>query len=822
MLNNKQKGSFKYYEMHTFLKISFRHLWKDGLYAIINVVGLATGITCMLLAVLYWKDDRNFDSFHKNNPHLYRITTTMEENKGAHAITVGGTGQVQGPAFKEGVPEVKSYVRILGGDIYSDVAAENKSLHLRPLFVDDNFFDVFTFHLLRGHAKTVLSDINSVVITKSTADKFFNSIDVVGRLLRMDADPSFERLGRPMIISGVVEDPPANSSLQFDALFTFKFLHLSFEDKNWLNAYLGTFVVLQPGVDIQSVEQKFNKIYADHAKEQLAENFKTYGANFDPHISYGLQPITEIHLNPLTQTNNNAEGGIINGSSPVYSYMFLGIALFILLMAAINFINISIANSLKRVKEVGVRKIAGSSRQQIIIQFLGESAILCFISFALSMVLMNISLPLFNSLAGKQILFSEALDAKLLLYFIAVLVTIILLTGIYPAYVLSGFKPSEVLYKKQKLSGSNLFGRSLVVFQFSLAVFLLIASIIYYDQMDFIRTKDLGYNPNQVIRTEVYGDRDYKNVINFLKNELAKEPSVKMVSFGSDARSEDLLANGRSFKGMTKNIDENFLSALAIPLKSGRNLSPSFPTDTKDGALVNEAFVKASGMEDPIGKSIEVNRYYDSTKRTIRGVVKDFHFGSLREPIQPMMMYMSESPDGGMWVKFEKSKQKEAMAALERIYKRAMPDAVYQYNFLDELNARQYFQEQRWQKIISVVTILSFIICCLGLFGLAHLSTDQRIKEIGIRKVLGASVSSIVTLLSRDFLKLVLVAFVVAAPVSWIVMNKWLEDFSYRIHFGWIVFVLTAFIVVLVTLLTISFQAIKAAISNPVESLRTE
>lgn len=812
--------------MHTFLKISFRHLWQSRLYSIINIVGLATGITCMLLAVLYWKDEHSFDSFHKNNPNLYRVTTTLVENKGANVATIGGTGQVQGPAFKDGVPEVASYLRVLGGDIYSNVAAENKTLQLQPLFVDDNFFDVFTFHLLRGNPKTVLSDISSVVITENTARKFFNSIDVVGNLLRMDADPSFEKLGKPLIISGVVKDPPKNSSLQFDALFTFKFMHLSFEDENWLNAYLGTFVVLHPDADKHTVERKFNKIYAFRAKEQLAENIKTYGLDYDPQISYGLQPIGDIHLNPLQRTSGNAEGGIINGSNPVYSYMFMGIALFILFMAAINFINISIANSLKRAKEVGVRKIAGGSRWQIIMQFLNESAILCFIAFLLSLVLMNISLPLFNSLSGKQLLFSEALDAKLLVYFIVVLAAIILLTGLYPAYVLSNFKPSEVLYNKRKLSGRNLFGRSLVVIQFALAVFLLIATIVYYDQMDYIRTKDLGYNPDRIIRTGFGGDRDYKTVLSFLKNELAKEPSIKTVSFGNDGWIEDMQVNGRSFKGQYKNIDENFLSALEIPLKAGRNLSPSFPTDTREGAVVNEAFVKASGIEDPVGKSIKINRYYDSAHlfimKTIRGVVKDFHFGSLREPIKPMVMYMNEWPDGGMWVKFEKSKQKEAMAALERIFKKVMPNAVYQYNFLDELNAKQYLQEQRWQQVISIATTLSFIICCLGLYGLANLSTTQRIKEIGIRKVLGASVSQIVALLSGDFLKLVIVAFVIAAPVSWMIMNRWLQDFAYRINISWWIFLIAGAAAILIAVVTVSFQAIKAAIANPVKSLRSE
>ena len=806
--------------MQTFLKISLRHVWQSRLYSIINIVGLVTAITCMLLAVLYWKDERSFDSFHKNNPDLYRITTTLIENKGDKSITIGGTGQVQGPAFKAAVPEVKSYVRILGGDIFSDVAAANKSLHLRPLFVDDNFFDVFTFRLLRGNPQTVLNDIASVVITETTAKKFFNSVDVVGKMLQIDADPSFEKLGKPLIVSGVVQDPPANSSLQFDALFTFEFLRLSFEDNNWLNAYLGTFVVLDPKADKHLTEQKFNKVYASHAKEQLAETFKNYG--YDPQISYGLQPMTDVHLNPLQRTSGNAEAGIINGSSSVYSYMFMGIALFILLMAAINFINISIANSMKRAKEVGVRKITGSGKWQIVLQFLGESAILCLVAFILSVILMNSLLPLFNSLSDKQIVFNKIFDVKLLSYFIGLLIAIILLAGFYPAYVLSNFKPSEVLYNKQKLSGRNVFGRSLVVIQFSLAVFLLMATIVYYGQMDYIRTKDLGYNPNQIIRTAVYGDIDYKTVTNIIKSELAKEPSIKMASFGNDGYIEDLQVNGHSFKAQYKNIDENFLPELEIPLRAGRNVSTSFPTDAKQGIIVNEAFIKASGIGQPVGKSIVINTKGEKMTKVITGVVKDFHFGSLRQPIQPMLMYMSDTPDGGMWLKFEKSKQKEAMAALERIYKAVMPNAVYQYDFLDELNAKQYVQEQRWQQVISIAAILSFVVCCLGLFGLAHLSTNQRIKEIGIRKVLGASVTHIVALLSGDFLKLVIVAFIIAAPVSWIVMNKWLEDFAYRITISPAVFIIAAVIAIVIALATVGFQAIKTALANPVKSLRTE
>jgi putative ABC transport system permease protein len=711
----------------------------------------------------------------------------------------------------------------MGGEIYTDVAAGNKTLHLQPLFVDNNFFDVFSFQLLRGNPGTVFNNISAVVLTETTAKKFFNSTDVVGKVLQMDADPSYERLGKPLIVSGIVKDPPANSSLQFDALFTFDFMRLSFEDRNWLNAYLGTFIVLHPQAQINTVLEKFNKVYDLHAKEQIADKaFNVYG--YDPKITYGLQPINDIHLNALMSTTGNAESGIINGSSPVYSYMFMGIAMFIVLMAAINFINISIANSLRRAKEVGIRKIAGSNRRQIIAQFLNESAILCFIAFVLAIVLLQVCLPLFNSLAGKQLVFAEALDVRLVLYFIILLAVIVVLTGLYPAYILSHFKPSEVLYNRQRLSGSNFLGKSLVVVQFSLAVFLLISVIVYYSQMVYIKTKDLGYNPNQVIRTAVGGDRDYKTVINYLKNELAKEPSVKRISFGSDGFTEEMQVNEKKFKAVYKNIDENFLPALEIPLKTGQNFSAPFSSNMKNGAIVNEAFVKAAGLRNPVGTQVKVSIDwgYDSTIKTITGVVKDFHFGSLREPIIPMLMYMKETPDGGIWIKIERSKQKDALAAVERIYKTAMPGTVYNFNFLDELDAMQYIQEQRWQKIISIATVLSFIVCCLGLFGLAHLSTSRRIKEIGIRKVLGATVSQVVVLLSGDFLKLVIIAFIIAAPVSWIVMNKWLQDFAYRVNIEWWMFAAAGFAALLIALITISFQSIKTAIKNPVESLRTE
>lgn len=324
------------------VKIAFRHLWQKKLYTVINVIGLAVGISCVLLAVLYWNDERSFDGFHRQAAHLYRVTTTLSENKRDARHVSGGTGQVQGPAFKAMVPEVADFTRVFGGAIFDDVRAGDKNLRLQTLFVDGNFFSLFDFRLVSGDPRTVLGEMSSAVITESAALRLFGSTDVVGKALELEGDPSAKRLGKPMVVTGVVKSPPANSSIQFDLLLPMKFVQLSFADDNWLNAYLGTFVLLRPGADVGAVSRKFDQVYALHAGEQLARNVKSYG--FDPQISYGLQPLGDMHLHPL---GSGGESGIVNGSSPLYSYLFLGIAAFILLMAGINFVNLTIADSLE-------------------------------------------------------------------------------------------------------------------------------------------------------------------------------------------------------------------------------------------------------------------------------------------------------------------------------------------------------------------------------------------------------------------------------------------------------------------------------------------
>jgi putative ABC transport system permease protein len=787
-----------------YFKLGFRHHWQHKLYAVINTCGLALGISCVLLAVLYMKDEHSYDAFHQ--PFLYRVTTTVT-TAGQLPQLSGTTGQQQGPVFKVQVPEIVDYSRVMGGDIYGDIIANNKVLKQQLLFVDEGFFKVFNFPLIKGDPATALHDIGSAVITESTALKYFNRTDVVGQLLRMDADPSAQRLGKPIVISGVVKDPPLHSSIRFDVLLPFRFLQLSFEDDDWFNNYLGTFVLVRPDASLTAVTQKLDRIQAG------------YAAAGKPALAFGLQPVTDMHLHPLYKTEDSREGGIINGSNPVFSHIFLGIAAFILLMAGINFINITLAGSLKRIKEVGVRKVNGSSNRQILTQFLVASGLLCLLAYGLALLFTAAVLPLFNALAGKSIPFAMLLQRDIVLCCAALLTIIVLLTGLYPAYVLANFSALQAFSGKQVLSGRHLPGRILMVTQFSLAVFFIIATLLFYRQMDFVRTKDLGYRPQLVVVTPIGGARDIAAVVQVLKNELSGAPGISGLSFGGGrSGTSPVQVPGKQIAAVHRVIDPQYLTTMGISLKEGQNFSGALST----GAIVNEAFVKAAGLPYPIGTLIHTNSYFDSLPRTITGVVKDFHTGSLRERITPLVMIQHPSYGDAIWLKLDKNRQPAALGALAAAYKKAMPETTFSYQFLDELNAREYAQEQRWKKIIYIAALLSIVICCSGLFGLVHIATQQRMREIGIRKILGAGMSHMITLFSKDFIKLVLIAFLLASPVAWMVMHSWLQGFAYHVPISSWIFVVAGGFSMIVALATVTVQVVRAVAANPLKNISAE
>ncbi|HKZ64863.1 MAG TPA: ABC transporter permease [Chitinophagaceae bacterium] len=796
--------------LYNYIKIAFRHLWKNKLYSIINVLGLAIALTCVVLSILYYKYERSFDSFHKNIPHLFRITTKYVDNKTGETGGGGGTAQVQGPAFKAQIPEILDYVRIYGGDVIENVKSTDKAFNLGTGFVDSGFFKIFSFPLLYGNPNTVLKGKYSVVVTEKTARKFFGTTDVVGK--RLDVEDNPDSLFGSFTITGVAKDPPSNSSIQFDILIPFSYLQAMWDDKTWLNSYLPTFVVLHPKANLKTLEQKFLSIHNVHAKDQLEEGRKT--GEFDKQTFYKLQPVTDIHLSP--------EGGFANSSKPGYSYFLMGISVFILMMASINFINLGIAGSLKRAKEIGVRKISGSSKIQIIWQFLIESSIICIIALCLALILSQNLLPFFNQLADRQIIFSTLFDWKLLAYFICLLVVNILLAGLYPSFVLARFKPTEVLYNKTVLSGRNWLGKSLVVLQFSIAICLIIASVIYYRQMDFVCTKDLGYNPYNIIRIDMPPRRNIKLIYATIKNELSKEPGILQISFEGNKDIGKRYIADKPIDYSYKAVDESYIPMLEIPIKEGRNFSDLYGTDKTNAIIVNEAFVKTLDLQNPVGTQIYVDDWYAKKTFSIIGVVKDYHQGSLKKIIQPIILVMNDGTEGAVLLKIDKNRQKQSLAALAKAYNIAIPGAEYTYTFWDELNAREYQQERKWQQIINVATFLSLLICCLGLFGLTHLATHMRIKEIGVRKVLGATVSSIASLITKDFVKLIAISVVIASPIAWYFMNEWLQDFAYRTRISWWIFGLAGILALIIALLTVSFQAIKAAMANPVKSLRNE
>jgi putative ABC transport system permease protein len=802
--------------LRSYIKIALRNLRRSPLYSSINIIGLAVGMTCMVLMVLFIKNELNYDSFHKKEPQLYRLTTTVTDNDGKKR-TNGASGQVQGPAFKETVPEILDYVRFwnVGG---FNIIGEGKSFIQKGLFADSSFFRLLSFPFLYGDANTALVNPSSIVISENTALKYFGKKDVVGRTLKIE-----EQGFQPLIITGVVKEPPPNSSIRFEVVLPFQFLQSFFNDKFWLNQYLTTIVLLHPEADPDKVKQKFNSIFQSKAKDQILDPKQNSG--FATRLEFGLQPIRDIHLRTSKVANAS---DILDESNYTTLLILSAVAAFILIIACINFVNLNIAHSLKRAKEIGIRKINGSRKTHIIGQFLVEAGLLCIGAFLLAIILSNILLPLFNSLIGRQLKLDLFREKEIIIAWIAIIVISILMAGLYPAFMLSRFNAVEVLYNKQKSSGRNWFGKSLVVFQFTLAIGLITATIIYYLQMDFMMKKDLGYDPADVILINLPPQRNPDQLVQFFRNELAAEPSIVMVGGGfsmpgqgSWGGGDPIPANGNEIPAHKVRADEYYLPVLGIPLKEGRNFSKDFGTDSMGSIIVNEAFVKAAGLEKPIGKQVKLpGEWEGDLTATIIGVVKDYHHHSLKNKIGPMVLVMKHYET--LMVKAQKNRFLAVLTVLEKMYKKHLADSPFHFSFLADNIKDQYGEERYWLKVINFASGISIFICSLGLFGLSWLAARRRTREIGIRKVLGATATGIASLLAKEFLKLVMIAFLLASPVCWLLMNKWLENFAYRIDITWWIFLVSGMLAVLIAFITISYQAIKAAIANPVNSLRTE
>jgi putative ABC transport system permease protein len=790
-----------------YFKTAFRNLWRNKVFSLINIIGLSVGLACCMLIFLYAKDELSYDRFNKNAANIYHLTTDDISPEG-HVNKGSSTGMVPGPNFKREVPEVEDFVRIQGANF--TVKHGTEVFDQEALYADDNFFSVFTFPLLQGNPKKALKDLHSVVLSEEIAEKYFGKKKAMGELLELKVNDTF----RVFTVAAVMKKSPQNSSIKIKMLLPIKSSQDIIDDQ-WFNSFLNTFFVIKPGANIQTVENKFATVFNIESAAQRKEMSEKYGMK--DKVRYGLQPLLQMH----TSTDYPANNGLTDSSNPMYSYILTGIAVFILLIACINFVNLTVARSLKRAKEIGIRKVVGSLRSQLIAQFLGESFILSFIAFLFAIVLVIVILPVFNTLANKALAFSYLFDVKLIAGYVGIFVVTSMLAGFYPALVLSGFNPVDSLYNRQKFAGKNYLTKGLVVLQFTLATFLIIATITIYSQFDYLMHYDLGYNDKNVAVVSA-GDLDVPKY-NLLKNELLKNPSIKNVTanqpgyWGTIAH----VNNAKQIEFNIKHVDEDYMPLFEIPVVKGRNFSKDMVSDSAQSVLVNESFVKEAGWKNPLGQVVDF--YYNNKKYNVIGVVKDYHFASLAQKIGPQLFSMNPRyPYGEVFVKLKTGSVADQLGFIQKTFKRLFPYKPYQYSFKDAQNAEQYDAEAKWKQIVTFGAVLTIFISCIGLFGLATLSAERRRKEIGIRKVLGASVQGIVAKLSNDFLKLAILAALIASPAAWWAMGKWLENYPYRIAInGWI-FGFAAIFVMFIALATVSFQSIRAAVENPVKSLRTE
>jgi ABC-type antimicrobial peptide transport system permease subunit len=793
--------------LRNYLTVALRSLLRRKASSAINVTGLSIGLASCMLILLYTKDEASFDQFHANKDRLFRVTATM--NRDGRADPIGITGMVVGPGLQAEVPGIEGYVRMQedpfvlrhGGELFEQKAA----------YVDDNFFSVFSLPLRAGDPGTVLSDLGSVVLTEETARRYFGTPDAVGRTLELKVGDGFV----PFRVAGVAENPPLNSSIQFEMLLPFKFLQKTFKDTQWVNFYLNTFVLLAPHTDYRALVPRMNAVYRVRAKDQLRELKERFDVN--PQVRFGLQPFTRMHLEP----EYGMMSGLAHGSNPLYGYILAGIALFILLIACINFVNLTVAQSLTRAKEIGIRKVVGGRRSQLVGQFLGESFALSFIAFAVGLGLAMLALPVFNELANKRLSLTYLLDAQLVAGYAGLFVLTGLAAGFYPALVLSGFDPVQTLYKRTRLVGKNYLAQGLVVVQFSLATFLIIATLVIYRQFNYLTNKPLGYDDKHLLVVHLGHGTDEKLVSRF-KQELAREPAIEVVGAKSGGFGTTGKVGDRRLDFAYDRIDENYLRALRIPLVRGRAFSPAFPADLTGSILVNEAFVKAAGWKEPLGKTV-FDANGNGRHLAVVGVVRDYHFASLKEKIGPQLFIADPGfPMSDLWIKIRPGDVPRTLKTIGRTFRELHPFAPFKYEFKDESNRRQYEAEAKWKQIITFAAFLTIFISCIGLFGLTTFAAERRTKEIGIRKVLGASVAQLTALLTGDFLRLVGLAFGLAVPAGWYAAHEWLQNYEYRLPVSWWVFALAGGLALLVALLTIGFRATRAALANPVNSLRSE
>jgi putative ABC transport system permease protein len=801
------------------IKVAFRNIWKKKLFSLINIVGLSVGIACFFLITINVRHEFSYDKFQKNGDRIYRVA--LERIYPDNVIFYAIIPYSIGDAMVSDFPEIERMTRVLANRNPIMLRYQDKSYEERKiLFVEPNFFEMFSVSLIKGTPENIFATPNSMVMTKDTAIKYFGDEDPVGKYITTPQGPA--------LVSGVCENIPENSHMEFDFLVSLNLLGLQ-NRPNYISFSVNTYVMLKEGVSSGDVEAKMPALVERYAagpiQAQTGLSFKEYVAAGNGY-HYFFQPLRDIHLHSQLESEIKANGNI------TYVYILIAIAAFLIIIACINFMNLATARSTSRAREVGIRKIVGSTKGSLIRQFLFESLVMSLISVAVAFFIVQFLLPVFNRLSRNQLEIHYLQDPFYITLLLGLGIIVGFMAGIYPALVLSSFRPVTVLKGRFSTSRTGIRMRNaLVIFQFALSIICITMTVLVYRQMDFMQKKDLGFDKeNTVVVERVF---TLQNQGEAFKQELRRLPGVV-----SAAGSNTVVSGGyyygimfqaegdpevKTTRGM--NIDEDFIETMGLKIIQGRGFSREF--NEERNVIINESTIKEFGWNDPVGMKIKYlgTEGEPTGEYTIIGVVKDFHYNSLHSPINSFVLLSIPNDQrafGNLQIKIAPDNISQTLTAIEQKWREFNPQEPVSYYFLDDKLDEMYGNEKTSGQIFSIFSLLAIVIACIGLFGLSSYMAEMRTKEIGIRKVLGSTSPKIVLLLSKDFARLVLLAFIVAVPVAYFAMSRWLQNFAYRAGIQVWIFLLAGTAAVLIAQLTISFQALKAANTDPAEALRFE
>jgi len=790
----------------SYLKIAWRNLRKNKLYSFINIIGLTIGIVSCLLIGVYIRHELSYDRFNKNADKIARVT--MEFNHGGATQKFAYTGTKVGPQFKRIFPEIVDYVRLYKS---SKIVGYNNLLFKEDnfLYADASFFKIFSFKLVKGDLTGALNSPDKIIISQSAAKKYFNDENPIGKTLKTE-DKSF-------MVSAVAADPPSDSQIKFDFLVPFNILSQA-KNEQYYGANYTTYLLLKNKAQIQPLEQKIRNYMVGVDKSEL----KLQGSQF---VNFYLEPLTRVHL------YSNLPGDAEPTGSITYIYILIVVAVLILLIACVNYVNLSIAQSAGRGAEISIRKVMGAGKPQLFVQFIGEALLVTAIGIILAIGLSYLALPYFNQVSGMQFTYGVFFDPVILASLMLLAIVIGLCAGAYPALLLSNIKLSKILKAGFSFSGGKSTRRSLIIFQFVISIFLIVTTVIILQQLSYIRNKDVGYNKSNVVVLPVGYNMQR---IDELKKEIRNIAGVESVAAANNEPVNVMwgdaiqTADGKSLTVNALPMDEDFIKTMQLKIIAGSDFDNSdvLQIDTTNNYknfhyafMLNESAVKALGWtpEQAIGKQISKD-----APGIIKAVVRDFNFKSFHTPISPLLIFLTRTQNDDLFVRITGNNTSNTIKSIENLWKQRVPERPFEYKFLDDDFDALYRTEQRTAGVFTIFSALAILLACLGLFAITAFSVVQRTKEIGVRKVLGANVSSIVLLISKDFLLMVIIAMVIASPISWYMSAKWLQDFAYRINIHWWVFIAAGAVSLIVAAITVSVQAIKAALANPVDSLKTE